>query len=100
MFCDSMNKTEANKSEYYTVSGNGEGIFTVHFRGKLDIRSSAVIINDLIPEINSLSPASLAADIDDISYIDDFGLIILAELKKTIKTVLSELSTAEISRGI
>jgi phospholipid/cholesterol/gamma-HCH transport system permease protein len=79
-----MNNMAPNKSEYYTVSGNGEGIYTVRFRGKLDFRSSAAIINALIPQINSLSPSSLTLDIDEISYIDDFGLIILAELKKTI----------------
>jgi len=87
-----MNKPAPKRSEYYTLSGDGEGVFTVHFHGKLDVSSSAGIIKELIPEINSLSLTSLTADLDDISYLDDFGLIILIELKKVIKNKNSSFS--------
>jgi len=80
-----MKKPDQIKSEYYNISGNGQGVFTVYFHGKLDVRSSAGIIKELIPEINSLSLTSLTADLDDISYLDDFGLIVLVELRKVIK---------------
>ncbi|RPJ16902.1 MAG: MlaE family lipid ABC transporter permease subunit [Desulfobacteraceae bacterium] len=80
-----MKKLAPNRSAYYKISGNGEGFFTVHYQGKLDVRASATIIKELIPEIDSLALTSLTADIDDVSYIDDFGLILLVELKKAVK---------------
>ena len=80
-----MKKPDQIKSEYYNISGDGQGVFTVCFHGKLDVRSSAGIIKELIPEINSLSLTYLTADLDDISYFDDFGLLVLIELKKAVK---------------
>ncbi|MFH1977118.1 MAG: MlaE family lipid ABC transporter permease subunit [Pseudomonadota bacterium] len=80
-----MKKPAPYRSEYYNISENEQGVFTVHFHGKLDVRSSAGIIKELIPEINSSSLTSLTADFDDVSYFDDFGLIVLIELKKAVK---------------
>lgn len=87
-----MEKPAPNKSEYYNISGDEHGVFTVHFHGKLDVRSSAGIIKELIPKINSLSLTSLTADLEDISYLDDFGLIVLIELKKAIENKNSSFS--------
>jgi phospholipid/cholesterol/gamma-HCH transport system permease protein len=78
-------KNMGRKSEYYSIYENRDGEFTVHFHGKLDVRSSAGIIKELIPEIDLLSPASFTADLEEITYIDDFGLILLIELKKAVK---------------
>jgi phospholipid/cholesterol/gamma-HCH transport system permease protein len=80
-----MKKPEQCRSQYYNISADGQGVFTVHFHGKLDVRSSAGIIKELIPEISSLALTSLTADLDGISYLDDFGLIVLIEIKKVIK---------------
>jgi len=80
-----MKKPEQIKSEYYNLSENNNGSYTVRFHGKLDAGSSPEIIAQLIREVNSLSFTSLTADVDDVSYFDDFGLLVLIELKKVVK---------------
>jgi phospholipid/cholesterol/gamma-HCH transport system permease protein len=81
-----MKKPDQIKSEYYNLSENDNGSYTVRFHGKLDADSSPEIISQLIGEVNSLSFTSLTADIDDVSYFDDFGLLVLIELKKAVKS--------------
>jgi phospholipid/cholesterol/gamma-HCH transport system permease protein len=71
-------------SEYFSIKKDGESAYSVHFHGKLDVRSSANLIKKLIPQINALSPASLAANLDGVEYMDDFGLIVIIELKKAV----------------
>ncbi|MBU2623871.1 MAG: MlaE family lipid ABC transporter permease subunit, partial [Proteobacteria bacterium] len=69
--------------------------YTVRFHGKLDAASSPVIIAQLLHEVSSLSFSSLTADIDDVSYFDDFGLLILFELKKAVKNRNGEFSITD-----
>jgi len=80
-----MKKPDQIKSEYYNLSEDENGFYTVRFHGKLDAGSSPEIIAQLIREVNSLSFTSLTADVDDVSYFDDFGLLVLIELKKAVK---------------
>lgn len=80
-----MKKPDQIKSKYYNLSEDENGSYTVRFHGKLDVDSSPEIIVQLIREVNSLSFTSLTADIDDVSYFDDFGLLVLIELKKAVK---------------
>jgi len=80
-----MKKPDQIKSEYYYLSEDDNGSYTVRFHGKLDAGSSPEIIAQLIREVNSLSFTSLTADFDDVSYFDDFGLLVLIELKKAVK---------------
>jgi len=80
-----MKKPDQIKSEYYNLSEDENGFYTVRFHGKLDAGSSPEIIAQLIREVNSLSFTSLTADFDDVSYFDDFGLLVLIELKKAVK---------------
>jgi len=80
-----MKKPDQNKSGFYNISENDKGSYTVRFHGDLNANSSPEIIVRLIREVSSFSFTSLTADIDDVSYFDDFGLLILIELKKTVK---------------
>ncbi|RPH50040.1 MAG: MlaE family lipid ABC transporter permease subunit [Desulfobacteraceae bacterium] len=80
-----MKKPDQIKSGYYNLSEDGNDSYTVHFHGKLDADSSSEIIARLICEVNSLSFTSLTADIDEVSYFEDFGLLLLIELRKAVK---------------
>lgn len=80
-----MKKPDQIKPEYFNLSEYKNGSYTVRFHGKLDADSSPEIITRLIREVNSLSFTSLTADIDEVSYLDDFGLLVLFELKNAVK---------------
>ncbi len=79
-----MKKPDQIKFRYYNLSEEDKGSYTVHFHGKLNSDSSPEILVQLIREVNSLSFTSLTADIDDVPYFDDFGLVLLIELKKAV----------------
>lgn len=80
-----MQKPEQYKFISYDISEDKQGFFTIHFHGKMDAQSSPEIINKLLDKIDSLSPVSLTADLDGVSYFDDFGLLVLIELQKAVK---------------
>lgn len=80
-----MKKPEQNKSRSYDISEDNKGLLTVHFHGRMDAQTSPAIIRQLLVEIDSLSFVNITADLDDVSYFDDFGLLVLIELKKTVK---------------
>lgn len=74
------------KPTYYNLSEDEKGCYTVRFHGKLDAGSSAEIIAQLLHDLHSLSLTAITADLDDVSYFDDFGLLVLIELKKAVKS--------------
>ncbi|MBU1054377.1 MAG: MlaE family lipid ABC transporter permease subunit [Proteobacteria bacterium] len=80
-----MNKPEQNKSRSYNISEDKKGLFTVHFNGRMDAQTSPAIIRQLLVEIDSFPFINVTADLDHVSYFDDFGLLVLIELKKTVK---------------
>lgn len=79
-----MKKPDNINFRHYNLTESEKGIYTVRFNGSLNADSSPGIILPLIRDVNALSFASLTADIDDVSYIDDFGILLIYELKKSV----------------
>ena len=68
----------------YKTVGNGTGEVTLYFDGRLDINGSYEVIKPLTSMLRSDAPASLTVDLEKVSYLDDFGVAMLATLKKII----------------
>ncbi len=67
----------------YTLSDHN-GNLTVRFQGALDAASAAPLILELAPVIKKSLPSSLTLDMADVTYLDDFGALILMELRKSL----------------
>ncbi len=67
----------------YTLSDN-KGALTVHFQGAMDASSAGAVIKELIPRIKERLPSSLTLDMAEVDYLDDFGVLILLELKRSL----------------
>ncbi|MBW1754283.1 MAG: MlaE family lipid ABC transporter permease subunit [Deltaproteobacteria bacterium] len=52
----------------------------------MDIESSTSILDELHSMIAQKSPALLAVDLDNVTYFDDFGALVLIELKNAMTT--------------
>lgn len=76
-----MTAPQETPSFKYTLSENN-GEFTVHFQGAMDATSAAPLIQELIPLIRERLPSSLTLDMAGVTYLDDFGALILLELKR------------------
>ena len=71
-------KTDSN---FYEISEPDNGEFVVHLKGSIDFENSASILAQLHLLVKNKSPASLVIDLENITYFDDFGTLVLIELK-------------------
>jgi len=79
-----MPTSEQTSSDFYVVSEKNNGDFIVRFQGKMDVESSAPILEGLQLTIKKKSPALLAVDLDNVTYFDDFGALVLMELRNAV----------------
>ncbi|MBW2128548.1 MAG: MlaE family lipid ABC transporter permease subunit [Deltaproteobacteria bacterium] len=56
----------------------------IRFKGVLDSSSAAPLLRELLPRLKKHPPSFLTVDLIDVSYLDDFGALVLLELKKTL----------------
>ena len=66
-------------SGFYEISEKSKGELVVHFNGRMDIESSTSILDELHSIIAQKSPASLAVDLDQVTYFDDFDITLSAK---------------------
>ncbi len=68
----------------YEVSRGRDGEVTVLFSGNMDSSVAGKVIRDLTAVLKKDPPQSIAVDLSQVSYLDEFGVLILVELKKIV----------------
>jgi len=76
-----MKKSQTPSSGFYDISERDNGELFVRLKGRLDVKNAAAILKTLSSEVKTLSPSSLVVDIDQVTAFDDYGALILFELK-------------------
>jgi len=76
-----MKKPQIPSNEYYDISERDDGEIIVYLKGKLNVKNAATILKALASEVKTRSPSSLVVDIGQVSVFDDYGALILFELK-------------------
>jgi phospholipid/cholesterol/gamma-HCH transport system permease protein len=76
-----MKTLENLLSNQYNVSVTDEGGMVLHLRGKMGASNAARLIEELITIIKEGDPSSLTVDLKEVSYMDDFGVLVLMELR-------------------
>jgi phospholipid/cholesterol/gamma-HCH transport system permease protein len=66
----------------YEVSYVDEGAMTLHIQGRMDASNAAPMIEAVKSLLADHQPKSLTVDLQNVTYLDDFGALVLAELKK------------------
>ncbi|MBI4619693.1 MAG: MlaE family lipid ABC transporter permease subunit [Desulfobacterales bacterium] len=69
---------------FYEISEKTEGEITILLKGKMDIETSASILKELCNVIKTKSPFSVTLDLGNVYYFDDFGALVLLELRQLI----------------
>ena len=77
-----MKNSKNTQSSWYEVAECDDEGITLHFHGKMDASSSGPMIRDLTPLIKDRLPSSLTVDLKKVNYLDDFGTLVLLELKR------------------
>ena len=78
-----INMAELNQHFYEIKEKEDRGI-SIHFNGRMDIETSGSILRELQVLIQKESPLSVTADLENVTYFDDFGAAVLFEIKKLV----------------
>ena len=65
----------------YDITGNADGGITLHFQGIMDSASAGALIRTLFPILKDREHSSLEVDLAGVTYLDDFGVLVLSELR-------------------
>jgi phospholipid/cholesterol/gamma-HCH transport system permease protein len=77
-----MRSPSSKRSPYFEVKDTGDGVLTLHFWGRLDVSRSSVLLRELDAFFKKGPPSSLLVDLSRVTYLDDFGALVLVELKR------------------
>ncbi len=87
-----MSEDSNRTSAHYAVEGPEDGRVVVRFKGPLNVRNAAAVLNEITPALSALSLTELVLDMARTGHFDDFGALVLLELRK-----LAEKASARFS---
>ena len=76
-----MSNSEDLQSCRYKVSHGDDGALTLHLQGRMDAATAAGTIAGIKSILQPPLPSALTVDLEKVSYLDDFGALVLVELK-------------------
>ena len=76
-----MKTSEKLLSSQYDFSVTDEGGMVLHLLGKMDASNAAHLIEELSRSLKDRNPPSLTVDLKEMTYMDDFGVLVLMELR-------------------
>jgi phospholipid/cholesterol/gamma-HCH transport system permease protein len=76
-----MSETQDAKSCRYEISKSDDGAVTLHIQGRMDASTAAATIDGLKSILQPPLPPALTVDLEKVTYLDDFGALVLVELK-------------------
>ena len=80
----SLNRTNQKKLKppQYEVSESDQGGITLQIQGRMDVFNAASMLKELASLLEDRLAASLTVDLEKVTYLDDFGALVLVELRK------------------
>jgi len=76
-----MKAIKAIRSCQYKISENDDEGITLHLQGRMDVSNASHMIKVLGSLLKDRVPSSLTVDLEKVTYLDDFGALVLVELK-------------------
>ena len=76
-----MNSSEDFQFCRYEVSHGKDGAMTLHLQGRMDAATAAETIAGIKSILQPPLPPVLTVDLEGVSYLDDFGALVLVEIK-------------------
>jgi phospholipid/cholesterol/gamma-HCH transport system permease protein len=81
-----MTKALPDASKFYNLVSSADGAVGIQLIGRIDHHLAAALIKALKAELTARSPIQVTVDLNRISYFDDFGVLVLSELRKLLKS--------------
>jgi len=77
-----MKRSKNIESCKYQAIESDDGSIRLHMQGRMDASNGARLIKGLSSLLKDRLSASLTVDLEKVTYLDDFGALVLVELKK------------------
>jgi Anti-anti-sigma regulatory factor (antagonist of anti-sigma factor) len=87
-----------NLSNFYSFSQESPDKLTIHFRDRLDVSNAEVLIKELNVLLRTHKQNNLVIDLDKLDHLDDYGISVFVELKKTMGVRRGIISLINISK--
>jgi phospholipid/cholesterol/gamma-HCH transport system permease protein len=86
-----MNNPEDLQSCRFEVSRGDDGDVTLHIQGRMDAATATETISGIKSILQPPLPPALTVDLEKVTYLDDFGALVLVELKNLLASGKSQL---------
>lgn len=91
--------TESDDGRFETAVSDDGGM-TVRFSGRLDVTTAGPILRALRPRIRRTAPRHLTADFGDVDYLDDYGALLIFELREMLPPGEARFETVRTSESV
>jgi phospholipid/cholesterol/gamma-HCH transport system permease protein len=95
-----MRHSQDQESWGYEFSEDRNGEMTLRLRGRMDAASAASMLRDLGPLIESKALRALTVDLSEVTYVDDFGVLVLIQLRHTLTAKGGAFSLAHVTERV
>jgi len=76
-----MHSSKGQPSWTYETSDDRKGGLTLILSGRMDSANAGAMLRDLGPLLQTAAPVSLTVDLSEVTYVDDFGVLVLIQLR-------------------
>lgn len=95
-----MTKSKQLSSRFYKISEKEKGQISILLKDKIDIKNSAHILKELTSAIKGNALSSLVIDLREVDYFDDFGALVLLEIKRLVAEQKGKFSVVNVKDNI
>lgn len=79
-----MEKSAHPEAWSYEISEHVSGGMILHLKGRMDAAGAATMLHRLSPLVKGRGLRSIAVDLGGVTYFDDFGALVLVELRDAV----------------
>lgn len=72
----------------------------LRINGRIDPQSTTLLVRDVLPRLNALAPSALSVDLAQVSYLDDFGALLIVEMKRMMQKLNGRLALVHESDNV
>jgi len=95
-----MHSSKGQESWDYETSDDRKGGLILHLTGRMDSANAGAMLRDLGPLIHTEAPVSLTVDLSEVTYVDDFGVLVLIQLRHMVTAQSGAFSLLHVSDKI
>ena len=89
-----------NVAGLYAAEKETPGTLVLKLQCRLDQENSALLVHEFSDLVKSARPTQLVVDLAGVEYIDDFGVSVLAGLKRKMSRLRGEMSLENVSEPV